>query len=91
MGPGEVGGERWTEGWVSERRSGFLCCHRWLTACLSAQRSGMIGSWPAENGPATFTYIHISQALPGSACVCVCVCERANMQIRPSSAFDFFF
>lgn len=69
MGPTEEGGGERGEEWVSERRSGFLCCHQWLTACLSAQRSGMIGSWPAENGLATFTYIHISQPPLGSVCV----------------------
>lgn len=46
-----------------------------LTGCLSAQRTGMIGSWPAEDGPATFTYIHtyIYHSNCHVACVCVCV------------------
>lgn len=60
------------EGRVNAPGSGILFCCRaeWLTGCLSAQRAGMIGSWPAENGLASFTYIHISQPL--SCCVCVC-------------------
>lgn len=65
MGPAYAGGEGWLEGWVNELRSGILCCHlccwaEWLTACLSAQRAGMIGSWPTENGAGQlyiYTYI----------------------------------
>lgn len=82
------------EGWVNAPGSGILlrhpCCRaEWLTGCLSAQRTGMIGSWPAENGLASFTYIHISQAL--SRCVCVCVCSVCSVCVRickSSNAFD---
>lgn len=64
-GAADEGGEGWMEGWVTAPGSGILfyhlCCWaEWLTGCLSAQHAGMIGSWPAENVLASFTYIHIS-------------------------------
>lgn len=78
-GPADEGGEGRMEGRVNAQGSGILFCHlsyqaEWLTGCLSAQRTGMIRSWPAENGLASFTYVHISQPL--SCCVCVCVCMQ---------------
>lgn len=74
------------EGRVNAPGSGILFCHpccqaEWLTGCLSAQHAGMIGSWPAENGLASFTYIHISWPLSCYMCVlrmcivCVRICK----------------
>ena len=77
------------EGWMNAPGSGILFCHlccqtEWLTGCLSAQCAGMIGSWPAEKRPASFTYIHIS------AIVMLCVLHVhsvcLNMQIGSHNA-----